>query len=56
MNHPNPYDVPDEPTCDCCEGDGCALCDWSGTLSQAAQREFGSNDAEQRKLDERRGK
>lgn len=34
----------------------CVLCTGTGTLSQAAQRELGEGEAEQRKIDERRGK
>ena len=33
MNHPNPHDQPDEPTCDACNGTGClssARCDTCG--------------------------
>ena len=70
MNHPNPHDQPEEPECDACAGTGfltlkldgaitlgvCVLCDGRGTLSQAAQRELGEGEADQRKIDERRGK
>ena len=34
----------------------CVLCNGTGTLSQAAQRELGATEAEQRKIDERWGK